>query len=130
MDPAMDSMLAASVPNGFDWFYELGVIMVNETEIQFTFDHTPDWKKLLDYACDWTTCACGNMCAVIPREKDGEPKDPQLKMLGKAFAVYVVHRDAEKAARTLYAIEKRSAELIKAIEDWEKISKSFDNIDF
>lgn len=61
-----------------------------------------DWNKFLkkekfteeelddaDYkASDWVTCACGNMCSIIPRE-DGQPLDKRLAKLGEAFANHV-----------------------------------------
>jgi hypothetical protein len=68
----------------------------------------------------WETCACGNMCAVIPRnESDGEPHDYKLKQLGFEFTSKV--EDAvdygtpavwQEALRIFERIEERSFELL------------------
>lgn len=68
----------------------------------------------------WQTCACGNMCAVIPRcESDGEPHDPKLKQLGLEFTTrvdYAVERqlkaDWQEALRLFERIEERSFDLL------------------
>jgi hypothetical protein len=33
----------------------------------------------------WVTCACGNLCAIIPRDATGEPEDQKLMELGMDF---------------------------------------------
>lgn len=96
-----------------------------------------DWNKFLnkgkwsqtelcdaaEKAANWVTCACGNQCAVIPRDRCGEPFDFKLKALGVDFSEHIDHaRDSEsplehiaKARKVLDKIEKRSTILINQI---------------
>ncbi len=39
-----------------------------------------------DRSNEWTSCATGNMCAIIPRDEDGVPTDDKLADLGSRFA--------------------------------------------
>lgn len=85
-------------------------------------------------AKNWTTCACGNQCKIIPRYEDGEPKDHLLNNLGINFydlidemyyaSVYNINYDHIKADALLVLdkIEARSKLIIKRI--LEKKSKS------
>jgi hypothetical protein len=41
-------------------------------------------------AGSWTTCACGNLCEILPRDGD-EPEDEELRELGLTF-MYVLQR--------------------------------------
>lgn len=80
---------------------------------------------------NWITCACGNQCDIIPRRSDGCPKDWELAMLGYRFNTTIeqLYDDyhysdyssiaywLDNAKNTLYAIEKRSVQLIKEIQD-------------
>lgn len=102
--------------------------------------HAPfDWNKWLDDAIEktpdqdelhaaairareWTTCACGNQCAVIPRRASGEPIDEMLAGLGAAFytKIHIAEGWPEDRKESLqYAkyiltdIEVRSAIVIK-----------------
>lgn len=79
----------------------------------------------VNLAGDWTTCACANQCAIIPRDGDGEPYDQKLSRLGGKFASDVERIEiavlsnknvkyAQKIAKnTLAKIEVRSGELIR-----------------
>lgn len=42
-------------------------------------------QKLANKAGGWISCATGNQCAIIPRDKDGEPLDKKLRSLGTQF---------------------------------------------
>lgn len=76
----------------------------------------------------WVTCACGNQCAIIPRDKMGEPEDYVLFDLGMKFNDLmegVLNIIDDPAALddninylkyTLENIEKRSAYLIEKIK--------------
>ncbi len=78
-------------------------------------------------AASWTTCACGNQCAIIPRRNDGEPVDKILSRLGFKFfeeledAAYLNSSEIEisahliTAADVLNQIEQRSQFLIEQI---------------
>lgn len=69
-----------------------------------------------DRAEDWTTCACGNQCADLPRKSDGRPKDDNLMMLGLSFVDFITDGSWGLAKRTLAAIEARSSFLLAQME--------------
>lgn len=75
------------------------------------------WNKLKKLANSWVTCACGNQCAIIPREDWGEPVDDILARLGgiDGFLGAIQNRDKEEALNFLQLIEVRSAYLIKKL---------------
>ncbi len=90
----------------FDWntFLKKAVAgKVSESEI-----HTAEIR-----AADWVTCACGNQCAVLERDDDGQPLDGLLESLGYKFMNNIDNGRFQEAQKTLEAIEKRSAVLIK-----------------
>lgn len=81
---------------------------------------SPDYDNLYILSGDWTTCACGNECAIIPRYKQdslrfakGQPKDEALADLGHRFHNQITMAEWEDAKETLQAIEARSAILIQ-----------------
>jgi len=67
-------------------------------------------------AGSWVTCACGNQCNIIPRNRDGSPQDKELAELGLEFlsAVTYPYADYEQALEILHKIEIRSAKIIKS----------------
>lgn len=69
--------------------------------------------RLISRAGHWVACACGNMCAIIPRCADGTPEDPQLYHLGMRFYYSIEDLDWVNAKVTLKEIETRSAVLIQ-----------------
>jgi hypothetical protein len=76
-------------------------------------EHTEaEWSHAFRLAGDWVTCACGNQCAVLPREDDGEPLDTVLSDLGQDFYMSIAWEDAEGAKRILADIELRTAYLL------------------
>lgn len=93
--------------------------------------HVPfDWNKALDAAIEkepvwqesghlralakqWTTCACGNQCAIIPRTRQGMPKDEALARLGTDFWCHVCNCNWKAAKSTLEHIEARAAVVIE-----------------
>lgn len=64
----------------------------------------------------WVTCACGNLCSIIPRYSTGRPKDKELELLGNDFADAVEGNHFNLALSILDKIEARSAFLIAQIE--------------
>ena len=72
------------------------------------------WRDAIEMANSWVTCACGNQCAIIPRDKSGQPNDEKLMRLGAKFWEDICRReDGMAEARTgLLAIENRSAYLM------------------
>jgi hypothetical protein len=87
-----------------------------------------DWENARNRSSEWVTCACGNQCAIIPRESDGEPIDPILKMLGggSGFHDAIIAKDSEKALEFLITIEERSKYLIK--KEIKKIPQKLDEL--
>lgn len=74
------------------------------------------WRK----ATSWVTCACGNQCDIIPRNKNGAPDDEILFNLGLRFEnqIWLMKNSKifkDNAIRTLKMIEKRSQFLINEI---------------
>lgn len=75
----------------------------------------PGWDeriKVSDLAADWPTCACSELCASIPRNLSGSPKDPILLGLGVGFCESINLRFWKKALATFRAIEARTAVLL------------------
>lgn len=97
-----------------DWWKEL------ENPPRFDSDR---YYKLRALAREWVTCACGNLCAVIPRGKvygwHDAPLDVDLRRLGLRFHDYVVSGNWPASRKTLAAIEARSAELLAEIQGKE-----------
>lgn len=85
--------------NPFNWFDKLNSKKIN-------------WDELKHKANSWVTCACGNLCDVIPRDEMGVPDDFELVSLGIDFSYEVERQDSVSALNVLNKIEKRSAELI------------------
>lgn len=94
-----------------------------ETQNEAPFDwnkalaNPPDYRseehdRLAEKAESWTTCACGNQCAIIPRF-GARPEDAILASLGLSFYDEVSNGEWEKSKETLQAIEARSAILIQ-----------------
>ncbi len=77
------------------------------------------WEAAEFLAGDWVTCACGNQCAVIPRNTAeewwkpfGAPKDDQLDDLGVQFAKAIDKRDLAGSREILAKIEARSTAIL------------------
>jgi len=71
-----------------------------------------DWEDAGWEASDWTTCACGNQCAVLPRDNIGKPLDKLLVGLGMKFCRAIIGEDIDGATAILAQIEQRSAYLL------------------
>ncbi len=84
----------------FDWWHALN----NPTE----YEH----EELCAKAAEWTTCACGTQCAIIPRYNRGVPVDYDLFHDGVAFFSTVQNKYYNHAQIILTRIEARSARLI------------------
>ena len=84
--------------------------------------------KLVDAAMDWSICACGNLCDLMPRYTDGTPIDYTLGLLGVKFGSSVrgMHNTVEqiedryeyeyyrkRAIETHRSIELRATEILK-----------------
>lgn len=73
-------------------------------------------KEAVNLSGSWVTCACGNQCAIIPRDGDGRPTDMGLYALGHAFHNQIDLELYTEASKTLMQIEKHSAELVAKIK--------------
>lgn len=60
----------------FDWNEFLNRKVISDAE----------WEKADKLAVDWVTCACGNLCEVIPRLANGMPDDDELAWSGARFS--------------------------------------------
>jgi hypothetical protein len=69
-------------------------------------------RRATDLSGQWVTCACGNLCDIIPRGALGIPFDKDLETLGIRFHALIDDGQWNWAKNTLYFIEKRSAEII------------------
>ena len=66
------------------------------------------------FAKSWTTCACGQVCDVLPKTVfDDAPKDRRARYLGLDFNSQIHHENWEEAKITLDAIEARTIFLLK-----------------
>lgn len=102
----------------FNWFKFLDRAERGET----TSGEIESAKKRAE---NWTTCMCGNQCAIIPRHAEttlgwrihfkGEPEDNTLAGLGISFCEAVYDCEWKRARKIGHQIEKRSAQLIAKI---------------
>lgn len=72
------------------------------------------YNKLIERSANRVTCACGNMCNIIPRKICGEPIDCELANLVENFHVMLYDQKWNKAAAILRNIERRYAALVNA----------------
>lgn len=75
-----------------------------------------DVETMKKAACQWPTCACGNMCDLLPRGRPAEqsaPLDDDLYFAGLNFAEAVDCEDWIEAIRIFHAIEARSTHLLQ-----------------
>ena len=101
----MKTFAEAKGEKPFNWYDELSQDVITSSK----------WGELKEKAKNWTTCACGNQCAIIPRDGSGEPDDAILATLGGGEGFYKAIRTENKADALFWldAIEKRSEYLIK-----------------
>jgi len=92
--------------NKFDWFDVL-VPLAQGAPIHFE-----DQKQLTDKAGSWPTCACGQLCTKLGRNRDKSPIDQQLNLLGVQFAGFVQDQKWELALRCFNKIEERVANIL------------------
>ncbi len=103
--------------DNFCWFLFLEQPDDQITEFQI--------EEAYDKSTKWVTCACGQVCASIPRNQSNEPDDETLYELGMQFMFELENareqfyiRDSFKkclndAKDILIEIEQRTAELLK-----------------
>lgn len=92
-----------------NWDWELMQLKQNPQD-------THRWHKLVIASASWVTCACGEQCAIIPRDGSGKPLDPELAKYGVGFNAAIEDQDRATARFYLNKIEERASVLIKEIE--------------
>lgn len=88
----------------FDWFAFLNQDMELVSE-----DHLEEANALAD---NWVTCACGQLCKVLPRGIGNYPEDDKLYDLGMDFA----HTMSEVLDTRSNIARNEAIEILKAIE--------------
>lgn len=91
----------------FDWFDVLDRLIAGEKPSD------TDRAEIHARGGPWTSCACGQMCKILPRDSSKCPKDEILKGLGADFARMMSAGDYKSARAILDKIEKRSTELLR-----------------
>jgi hypothetical protein len=86
----------------FDWYAFLSRTDLDEG----------DWQQAASLSAQWITCACGNLCAALPRTKSGTPLDEDLAHYGNYFHLAIESCDSGTALQILDKIEARSAYLL------------------
>lgn len=83
-----------------------------------------DMARAIDAAARWTTCACGNLCARIPRRTseaattmglEGAPEDDRLRFLGTMFYDAIKNANRARALELLQAVEVRAGEILATL---------------
>jgi hypothetical protein len=112
----MQSYMQRQTGKSFDWYRELEALRTIKTGgliHQRLGGYRERQGKAISLASQWTTCACGNMCDIIPRTEDGRPVDTTLTHLGIIFPRAIEAGNYDGALSILDQIEERSAVLIK-----------------
>jgi hypothetical protein len=99
------------IPEGFNWFAVLKDLSAGAP------CSINDQTKLSRMAGNWVTCACGQLCSVLPRNNMGRPLDVRLQMLGTAFFHRIEEKKWCEALSVLHRIEERSNELLERMSE-------------
>ena len=91
-------------PENWDWYAYLNA----SKEIKENFS-----DKAEDLSGNWTTCACGQVCDVLPKNYDKAPTDYEANILGNDFCELIFSQDWENAKNTLDKIEARTIFLLQ-----------------
>lgn len=68
----------------------------------------------IERADNWTTCACGEQNRQLVDE-GGEPRDSELRRLGRLFCIHILNHRPGAAKKTLCQIERHAAELLEVL---------------
>jgi hypothetical protein len=95
------------LPNGFNWLAVLKDLAAGAVIDGNSFD------TLVEMANMWPTCACGQLCSVLPRKEPyNEPVDRTLYSLGLDFCYAIEETRWTEAMDLFHQIEARATELI------------------
>lgn len=100
--------MSMQISDGFDWLVTLEELSSGKRKCDAL-----ESRELSDRASQWPTCACGQLCSILPRTTDQSPVDQQLSNWGYRFYVKVHSRHWCEALELFRKIERRSAHLIK-----------------
>ena len=91
-------------PENWDWYAFLDASNVIKEEFK---------REAFSLSSDWITCACGQVCDVLPKGLYSSPLDEEASGLGMDFCDLICDEDWENAKTTLDKIEKRTIFLLK-----------------
>lgn len=91
----------------FDWYDVLDRLIAGEKPTE------SDRAAIQQRAGPWTTCACGQMCKLIPRDSAKTPLDQTLKNLGGSFAQLMAAGKYREARNVLDQIERRTSKILQ-----------------
>ena len=91
-------------PENWDWYAFLDA----SEEIKEEFS-----EDAIVFAKSWITCACGQICNVLPKTVFGSPSDRRARYLGLDFNSQIQDENWDEAKETLDEIEARTIFLLK-----------------
>ena len=91
-------------PENWDWYAFL------DASEEVKEDYHKEAKYLSD---EWATCACGQLCNVLPRNASNSPKDFVASRLGLLFYENIESKLWKKAKKTMDKIEERTIFLLQ-----------------
>lgn len=104
-------------PDSFDWLEMLEELDNGKSIYEY------EKSNLEAMAGMWPTCACGQLCKVLPRTGIGAPVDQLLGQLGINFFQLVKAENWHAALFTFKKIEARTAKLLKEMQQEEDKKK-------
>ncbi len=73
----------------------------------------------------WPSCACGNLCASLPKRYGHAPADEALFALGGDFTIYISKHEHSHARETFEQIEARTTYLLQQQRQVELAERSW-----
>ena len=100
-----DKQILKFDPNNWDWYAFLDASEEVKKEYR---------NEAYDLSSDWVTCACGQVCSVLPKgEYANVPLDCELGDLGIYFCDLICDEDWKNAKIILDRIEERTIFLLQ-----------------
>tara|TARA_R110000822_G_scaffold27129_1_gene81254 strand:+ start:253 stop:570 length:318 start_codon:yes stop_codon:yes gene_type:complete len=91
-------------PNNWNWYAYLDA----DKEV-----HIEHYQKATDLSRCWVTCACGQLCKVLPKDNfTNAPIDKILFDLGVSFQDSIIYNNFSKGKLILDEIEQRTFYLL------------------
>ena len=92
-------------PKNWDWY----AFIDDSEEVKLAYEEQAE-----DLASSWITCACGQVCSVLPKRFESMcPLDNELMYLGNSFHAEIDNKKWEEAKEILDKIEARTIFLLK-----------------